>query len=89
MSNANRERIWVCVESTNPQFKPGDTIIPGKNDKLNQQFLNIKTGKETHVKWMFLGYRDDLKDPAKKEEMIRKAKEIETGLKVPKQEALI
>ncbi|MGP6240053.1 hypothetical protein ACNF40_06545 [Cuniculiplasma sp. SKW4] len=79
MSSQNRERIWVCIESTNPQFKPGDTIIPSKKDKLNQQFLNIKTGKETHVKWKFIGYRDELNNPERKKEMIAFAEKVASG----------
>ncbi len=71
-----REKIWVAVRSTDPQFKVGDMIIPKKGDKPSQFFFNIDTDEVYYVKWEFLCYRDELADPVRKKEIIEKVEKI-------------
>jgi len=71
------QEIWIAVESTNPNYPVGTTIIPSKDLSKIQHYININTFKESYVKWEFLCYRWDLEnDPDKKVEINEKVNKI-------------
>ena len=78
----NRERIWIAISSTNPDFKVGDTIVPGKTMKLYQRYINIEKGEEYSVTWKFLCYREDLSNTSKRERILKIVQDIKNGKNV-------
>ncbi len=73
---SKKQEIWIAVESTNPNYPVGTTILPQRGLSKLQHYINIYTLKESVVKWEFLCYVDDLNDPKKKAEINEKVNKI-------------
>ena len=68
MEKPDNRKIYVVLESENPEIKVGNCyIFEDKNSpRLRQTYLDIETGKEMEVRYKYLCRRYELDDPEKK-----------------------
>ena len=68
MEKLDNRKIYVVLESENPEIKVGNCYIfeEKKSPKLRQTYLDLEKGKEMEVHYKYLCRRYDLDDPEKK-----------------------
>ena len=68
MEKLDNRKIYVVLESENPEIKVGNCYIfeDKKSPRLRQTYLDIETGKEMEVRYKYLCRRYELDDPEKK-----------------------
>lgn len=68
MEKLDNRKIYVVLESENPEIKVGSCYFleEKRSPKLRQSYLDIETGKEMEVRYKYLCRRYELDDPEKK-----------------------